>query len=104
MRSSFTQLEESHASPSVHVRGSMKVPIIHPNWSRPPAGMVDGFSLEMTAKDREALRQTAPAIPPETPIAITFLPGEDMAERVAAAPEVRALGFEPMPHLSARRI
>ena len=40
----------------------------------------------------------------ETPVAITFLPGESMDARIAAAADVRALGLEPMPHLSARRI
>jgi methylenetetrahydrofolate reductase (NADPH) len=66
--------------------------------------MTDGYSLEMIAKDRLALRAAAPKIAPETPIAITFLPNESMEDRVAAAVEVRKLGFEPMPHLSARRI
>jgi methylenetetrahydrofolate reductase (NADPH) len=80
------------------------IPIIHPAWLRPPEGVTDGYSLEMTAKDRPALREAAAHIAPETPIAITFLPHEDMDARIAAASEVRALGFEPMPHLSARRI
>lgn len=66
--------------------------------------MIDGYSLEMTAKDRPALREAAAAIAPETPIAITFLPHEAMDARIAAAVDARALGFEPMPHLSARRI
>lgn len=83
---------------------TVAIPVIHPAWSRPPQGMTDGYSLEMTAKDRPALREAAPLIAPETPIAITFLPNEDMDARIAAATEVRALGFEPMPHLSARRI
>ncbi len=58
----------------------------------------------MTAKDVAALREAAPLIPPETPIAITFLPGEDAHARIDATLAVRALGFEPMPHFSARRI
>ena len=83
---------------------TITVPSIHPRWNEPAAGMVDGYSLEITAKDRGALRAAALRIAPETPIAITFLPGESMDDRIAAAVEVRALGFEPMPHLSARRI
>lgn len=78
---------------------------IHPAWAlAAPAVMTDGYSLEMTAKDVDALRTAAPHIAPETPIAITFLPGESMDARIAAAVTVRSLGFEPMPHLSARRI
>jgi methylenetetrahydrofolate reductase (NADPH) len=66
--------------------------------------MMDGYSLEMTSKDRPALDEAAPLIPVETPIAVTFLPGETVDDRVAAAVRIRELGFEPMPHLSARRI
>jgi methylenetetrahydrofolate reductase (NADPH) len=82
----------------------MSRPLIHPNWEKPPERITDGFSLEMTAKDIIALREAAPLIPPETPIAITFLPGEDAHARIEATLAVRELGFEPMPHFSARRI
>ena len=79
--------------------------VLHPAWAVPaPAIMTDGYSLEITAKDVAALRAAAPAIAPGTPVAITFLPGETMDARIAAAIAVRELGFEPMPHLSARRI
>lgn len=78
---------------------------LNPAWEQAvPGVMTDGHSLEMTAKDVDALRAAAPRIAPDTPIAITFLPGETMAARIAAAVLVRSLGFEPMPHLSARRI
>jgi methylenetetrahydrofolate reductase (NADPH) len=80
------------------------MPVIHPNWERPPINMVDGYSLEMTAKDIDSLREAAPAIAAETPVAVTFLPGEDFTARIAATKLVRSLGFEPMPHFSARRI
>ncbi len=78
--------------------------LIHPNWARAPEGITDGFSLEMTAKDIESLRDAAPLIPKDTPVAVTFLPGEEAGPRIAAAVAVRELGFEPMPHFSARRI
>lgn len=81
-----------------------KASIIHPNWDKTPDGITDGFSLEMTAKDEASLRDASPLIPAETPIAVTFLPGEDVGARVAATIAVRELGFEPMPHFSARRI
>ena len=82
----------------------MARPLIHPNWDKPRAGITDGFSLEMTAKDEGSLRDAAPLIPAETPVAITYLPGEEVAARIAATVAVRELGFEPMPHFSARRI
>ncbi|MGE4431857.1 MAG: methylenetetrahydrofolate reductase [Sphingobium sp.] len=82
----------------------MSTPVIHPNWDRPPHGITEGYSLEITAKDVDSLREAAPSIAPETPIAVTFLPGEEADARIAATKAVRALGFEPMPHFSARRI
>jgi methylenetetrahydrofolate reductase (NADPH) len=82
----------------------MSTPILHPNWARPARNMVDGYSIEITAKDVPSLEAAAPSMPADTPVAITFLPGEAMDARIAAAVRVRELGFEPMPHFSARRI
>ena len=82
----------------------MAAPLLHPNWEFAPERITDGFSLEMTAKDIDSLRAAAPLIPAETPIAITFLPGEEAQARIEATLAVRELGFEPMPHFSARRI
>ncbi len=62
------------------------------------------FSLEMTAKDVVALEEAAGIIPEGTRIAIAFLPGETFEARLHAAMRVRALGFDPAPHISARRI
>lgn len=78
--------------------------LIHPNWDLPFERVTDGFSLEITAKDVDALRHVAPSLPPGTPVSVTFLPGEKFEARIAAATAVRELGFEPMPHFSARRI
>ena len=82
----------------------MSYAAIHPNWEKPRSNMVDGYSLEMTAKELDGLREAAPLIRPATQIAVTFLPGEEMEQRVEAAVLVRELGFEPIVHLSARRL
>lgn len=66
--------------------------------------LLNHFSLEMTAKDVPALEEAAGVIPQGTRIAIAFLPGETFEQRLHAAVRVRALGFDPAPHLSARRI
>ena len=78
--------------------------LIHPNWDLPMVRVTDGFSVEITAKDVDALKHVAPSLPPNTPVSVTFLPGEEPKARIAAATGVRELGFEPMPHFSARRI
>src|SRR6187455_983774 len=82
----------------------MSYAAIHPDWEKPRSNMADGYSLEMTAKELEGLREAAPLIRPGTQVAVTFLPGEEIEQRVAAAVLVRELGFEPIVHLSARRI
>jgi methylenetetrahydrofolate reductase (NADPH) len=82
----------------------MSYAAIHPDWEKPRANMVDGYSLEMTAKELDGLREAAPLIRPNTQVAVTFLPGEEMEQRVEAAKLVRELGFEPIVHLSARRL
>jgi methylenetetrahydrofolate reductase (NADPH) len=79
-------------------------PVVHPNWLKDPNGITDGYSLEVTAKDIANLTSIAPRIWQGAPIAVPFLPGESHAARIEAAKAVRALGFEPMPHFSARRI
>src|SRR5882757_9652155 len=66
--------------------------------------IIDNYSIEMTAKDMESLREARNAVPKRTAISVTFLPGEDMAARIAAATLVKSLGFTPVPHISARRL
>jgi len=62
------------------------------------------FSLEITAKDVEVLREEAHTIPAKTPVSVTYLPGDKLESIVAAVKTVREFGFEPMPHFSARRL
>lgn len=65
---------------------------------------INAFSLEVSAKAMPALRAEADRIPRGTVISIPWLASEDDDARLSAVRTVRALGFEPMPHLSARRI
>lgn len=66
--------------------------------------LMQNFSLEMTGKDVEALREAAEQIPQGTRVNVTFLGNEDLEMRVTAAKAVKELGFVPVPHISARRI
>ncbi|GHE00957.1 methylenetetrahydrofolate reductase [Streptomyces alanosinicus] len=68
------------------------------------AALLDDFSLEMTGKDVPRLEEARGSIPPGTRINITFLAGEDLGMRLAAARAVKRLGFVPVPHISARRL
>ncbi|AJQ81594.1 methylenetetrahydrofolate reductase [Xanthomonas oryzae] len=66
--------------------------------------ITDAYSLEVSVKDIGALTKAAPRLLPGSSMFIPYLPGQHDAARLAAAQLVRSLGFEPMPHLSARRI
>ncbi|GAA2576496.1 methylenetetrahydrofolate reductase [Winogradskya consettensis] len=66
--------------------------------------LLSDFSLEMTGKDVEELDAARPAIPAGTRINVTFLGNEDLTMRRTAARMVRAAGFRPVPHVSARRL
>ena len=50
----------------------MSYAAIHPDWEKPRRNMADGYSLEMTAKELDGLREAAPLIRPNTQIAVTF--------------------------------
>lgn len=77
---------------------------MHPSTPKSLRHITDGYSLEVSTKDIAALTAAAPRILPGSTISIPYLPGQDDQARLAAARAVRGLGFEPMPHLSARRI
>ncbi|OZM80704.1 5,10-methylenetetrahydrofolate reductase [Pseudonocardia sp. MH-G8] len=66
--------------------------------------VLDGFSLEMTGRDRAGLDEAAAYLPPGTRVNITYLAGETMQDRVGAARAVRRHGFTPVPHVAARRM
>lgn len=77
---------------------------MHRDNPRPAGNITHAYSLEASAKDMPALSAAALRILPGSTIAIPYLAREDDDARLAAARAVRSLGFEPMPHLSARRI
>ncbi len=62
------------------------------------------FSLEMTGKDVQKLAESRGAIPLGTRINVTFLENEDLTMRLTAARAIKASGFVPVPHISARRL
>ena len=77
---------------------------MHHNIRKPANNITHAYSLEASTKDIAALSAAAPRILPGSTISIPYLAREDDDARLAAARAVRSLGFEPMPHLSARRI
>ncbi len=79
-------------------------PVISIDMPSHTRAITDAYSLEVSVKDIGALTKAAPRLLPGSSMFIPYLPGQHDAARLAAAQLVRSLGFEPMPHLSARRI
>nr|WP_228735030.1 methylenetetrahydrofolate reductase [Xanthomonas euvesicatoria] len=79
-------------------------PVISTDTPNFASTVTEAYSLEVSAKDIGALTNAAPRILPGCAMFIPYLPGQNEAARLAAAQMVRSLGFEPVPHLSARRI
>ncbi|MBW3499614.1 methylenetetrahydrofolate reductase [Janthinobacterium sp. NKUCC08_JDC] len=77
---------------------------MHHDIRKHASNITHAYSLEVSSKDIAALSAAAPRILTGSTIAIPYLPRENDDARLAAARAVRRLGFEPMPHLSARRI
>ncbi|WNM27790.1 methylenetetrahydrofolate reductase [Demequina capsici] len=66
--------------------------------------LLEGFSLEVTARDGSRLDDAADALPPGTRVNITALGTEDPTSRLAMSAAARKRGLTPVMHLSARRI
>ncbi len=80
-----------------------EVPGLHERIRR----FVAGASFEMSANDLAGLEAARPLLAPGTIVAITWLPKETQDShdaRVAAALALRNAGFDPMPHIAARRL
>ncbi|WP_245638609.1 methylenetetrahydrofolate reductase [Hydrogenophaga palleronii] len=78
--------------------------MIHIDKPGPASDITEACSLEVNAKDMPALAAAAARIATGSTISIPYLANQDNEARLAAARAVHELGFEPMPHLSARRI
>lgn len=66
--------------------------------------LLQDYSIEITAKDAANFTEAAPLLVPGTAVSVTFLPGEEPDMRVSTAAAVKRLGFEPVSHISARRL
>ncbi|MBB4132980.1 methylenetetrahydrofolate reductase (NADPH) [Xanthomonas campestris] len=99
----FHSIRADGAAPPNHPHRTTR-PLIHPETPSLASTITDAYSLEVSAKDIAGLAAAAPGIMRGATIAIPYLPNQDDDARLAAARMVRKLGFEPMPHLSARRI
>lgn len=68
------------------------------------SAVLRGFSVEVTTRDASKLSELSHAVPKGTIISVPFLSTESDADRIAAARMTRQAGYEPMPHIAARRL
>lgn len=101
---SRTEGQQTRHPCTVPIFAIRSISLIHPSSSNLHNDLTEGYSLEVSAKDIPALASVAPRVAPASTISIPWLPGQGNDARLAAARAVRELGFEPMPHISARRI
>lgn len=68
------------------------------------ARLIRGYSLEVTPRSRSAVEACCDHLAPGTEVYIAFVPGEAHHAVVAMATRLRAAGFEPVPHVTARNV
>jgi methylenetetrahydrofolate reductase (NADPH) len=62
------------------------------------------FSMEITRPSDAELAELKSVLPAKSPVYVPAIPNSPLSELIAAATRLRAQGFEPVPHLAARRI
>jgi methylenetetrahydrofolate reductase (NADPH) len=65
---------------------------------------LEDYSIEITPHDAEKLPAIAEALRPGTSVYVANLPGVPLDEVVKLAGRVKELGFNPVPHIVARRV
>jgi methylenetetrahydrofolate reductase (NADPH) len=61
-----------------------------------------GYSIEGARLDAAGLHTLKSALPAGTQVYLTAVPGRPATDRIDAATGLRALGFEPVPHIAVR--
>lgn len=78
--------------------------IAHAGAPSQVAAFMRGFSIEATRPSAAELVALQPVLPAGTPVYLTAIPGRPHGDLIAGATRLRALGFEPRPHLAARSL
>ena len=68
------------------------------------ARMLQGYSIELHPGEKKVLDLAPECLDPETEIFLTWIPGADPADMIAAAGKLRRSGFLPVPHIGARHL
>jgi methylenetetrahydrofolate reductase (NADPH) len=68
------------------------------------AQMLQGYSIELHPAEKKILHLTSEFVDPQTEVFLTWIPGTDPADMVAAAGKLRRSGLLPVPHIGARHL
>jgi methylenetetrahydrofolate reductase (NADPH) len=68
------------------------------------AQLLRGYSIEVTTHNRSAVELCRHHLAPGTEVYVAFVPGETHHAVVASAARLRAAGFVPVPHVTARSV
>ena len=68
------------------------------------AELLRGYSVEVTPRSRSAIEACREHLAPGTEVYIAFVPGETHGAVVATTAGLRAAGFVPVPHVTARNV
>ena len=66
--------------------------------------LLQGYSIEVTTHSRSAVEVCRAHLAPGTEVYIAFVPGETHHAVAATAARLRAAGFVPVPHVTARSV
>jgi methylenetetrahydrofolate reductase (NADPH) len=68
------------------------------------AQMLQGFSIELHPREKKTLDLAPGRLDPETEVFLTWIPGTDASDMIAAAGKLRRSGLFPVPHIGARHL
>jgi methylenetetrahydrofolate reductase (NADPH) len=68
------------------------------------AEMLRGYSIELNPRDSKAVESAQSRLTPGTEVFLTWIPGSDPMDLVAAAANLRRAGLIPFPHIGARHV
>lgn len=68
------------------------------------APMLQGYSIELHPGEKKILHLAPDCLDPKTEVFLTWIPGTDPGDMIAAAGKLRRSGLLPVPHIGARHL
>jgi methylenetetrahydrofolate reductase (NADPH) len=92
-------------APGAHTGAALKLPLRqHEDPAQTAAERVADGSIEFSLGKEQDIEQAADLLPYRTPVFVPVLPRHDMASRLPFIARLKQHGFDPVPHIAARRM